>query len=153
MKIEIAKIPEDGKTFTGELSSEILDLQGDRLVRIEAPIRYELAVSLASEQVIVSGVVEVDAQLLCVRCADFFSTKLGDSSFLRAYEISPGLEFVDVTEDIREAVLLSIPAHPSCGPDEKGFCTHCGRDLNQVVYARLGPDEKGIWNTLDGLKL
>jgi len=153
LKIEIAKIPERGTTFSGELPAAILELEGERLVRIEAPIRYELEVSLVSEQVIVNGVVEVDAELLCVRCAELFSTKLGDSSFLRAYEILPGQEIVDVTEDIREAVLLSIPAHPSCDPDEKGFCAHCGKDLNQVVYAKVGPEDTGMWNRLDGLEL
>lgn len=153
MIIQIAKIPEDGRTYSGELASELLELEGDKFARVTEPIRYDLSVALASDQVIVSGSVEVPAELLCVRCAELFSTKLGDSSFLRTYEIEEGMESVDVTEDIREAILLSIPVHPACGADEKGFCTQCGRDLSQVVYARLGSDKSGTWDSLDRLKL
>jgi uncharacterized protein len=38
---------------------------------------------------------------------------------------------VDLTEVVRQALLLALPLHPLCRPDCRGLCARCGQDLNE----------------------
>jgi len=40
-------------------------------------------------------------------------------------------EYIDLSEDIRENLLLEVPARILCSEDCKGLCPHCGQDLNK----------------------
>lgn len=40
-------------------------------------------------------------------------------------------EYIDLTETIREILILSEPMKVLCRPDCKGLCPQCGADLNQ----------------------
>jgi uncharacterized protein len=76
-----------------------------------------------------------------------------DSSFLRAYEISGDTEFVDLTEDIREAVLLAIPSFPVCSTSCKGLCPQCGANLNEGPCACRPPPDDNPWSGLENLSI
>jgi uncharacterized protein len=39
---------------------------------------------------------------------------------------------IDITEVLRENVILSLPIKPLCSPDCRGLCAYCGTDLNQA---------------------
>ena len=38
---------------------------------------------------------------------------------------------VDLTEPVRQSVLLEIPMKPLCRPDCAGLCPHCGKNRNE----------------------
>ncbi len=149
--IEIPKLNPDGEWFEGEESPAILGLEDPR-VKVEGPIRYRMWAQPVSGKLVVKGGWEVGVALECGRCADFFSTSMADSSFLRDYEISGGVETVDVTPDIREDILLALPAYPVCRPDCQGLCPTCGKNLNEGPCA-CQPPGRLHWGSLDGLKL
>lgn len=151
MIIEIPKLHAEGDWFEGEEPVSILGLE-DAKVQLAKPIRYRLWAQPVSGKLVVKGEWELELALECGRCADFFSTTLGDSSFLRDYEISGGVETVDVTPDIREDVLLAIPAYPVCRDECRGLCPTCGKNLNGGACTCRPPG--GLhWGSLDGLKL
>lgn len=152
MIIEISKLNEDGEWFEGEESISILELEPDAHVRMDTPIHYRLWVQSVSGKLIVKGSWELPLAMQCGRCTDFYSTTLGDSSFLRDYEISGGLETVDVTPDLREDILLALPAYPVCREDCRGLCPTCGRNLNDGSCS-CPPPGSLRWGSLDGLKL
>lgn len=70
-----------------------------------------------------------------------------------AHRIEAGSDLVDMTDDLREAVLLGMPSFPLCSQDCKGLCPVCGQDLNkeECECARAGGDFR--WNALDNLDL
>ena len=149
--IEISKLNPDGEWFEGEEPAATLALD-DAKVRLEQPIRYRMWAQPVSDRLVVKGEWSLEVGLECGRCADFFSTSLVDSSFLRDYEISGGVETVDVTPDIREDILLAMPAYPVCREACRGLCPHCGANLNGGTCSCPPPD--GVhWGGLDGLKL
>jgi len=150
MIIEIPKLRPDGEWFEGEEDASILDVGGDAGMRTPNPIRYRLFAQPVSGKLVVRGEIEVGVEFRCVRCTDFFSTTVRESSFLRDYEISGGVETVDVTPDIREDVLLSLPSHPVCRDDCRGLCPHCGCNLNREPCS-CRPPEDARWGALDGL--
>lgn len=131
----------------------MLNLGQDRLVRAASPVRYDLFAERISGEVVVRGTLSLDLQLTCSRCTDLFSTTLEDSSFLRSYEAPEGVESVDLTDDIREDILLDLPAYPVCAPECKGLCPQCGKNLNTGPCLCRPPQEEGRWKALDGLKL
>ncbi len=40
-------------------------------------------------------------------------------------------EELDITEDIRDMVILSLPMKPLCSDTCKGLCPKCGTNLNE----------------------
>ena len=131
MLIELSRLAPAGSVFKGEHPAAILELEHDPLIRAEKPVKYDLAARLVSHEVLVQGRVSAEIDVKCARCAEFFSTLVEDSSFLCTYEIEPGQDSLDITEDIREAILLLVPAFPVCREDCRGVCMQCGRNLNE----------------------
>ena len=152
IRIETTQIGEDGYAVSGEEPGDLLDLARDPVARSNGPIRYQLAVEQAGQELIVRGQAEAPLMLRCSRCAQFFSTTARVSSFLHAYEWAEHPEFLDVSADVREDLLLEIPGFPLCREGCKGLCAQCGQDLNEGA-CRCVPPEKGPspWSALDGL--
>lgn len=58
---------------------------------------------------------------------------------------------LDLTEGLRQYILISEPTKPLCSPACAGLCPSCGADLNQGPCGCLpGADER--WSALAGLK-
>jgi uncharacterized protein len=153
MIIEIPKIGPDGSLYEGDEDATVVGLDGAPGVRPKGPLRYRLFAQIASRRLIVSGRVDWPVSLQCGRCACFFSTSASDSSFLRDYALRDGQVEVDVTDDLREAVLLALPNHPLCRESCAGRCPQCGKNLNSGRCGCRPPDAPGVWSGLDGLKL
>jgi uncharacterized protein len=110
---------------------------------------------VVSGRVVLRGKVGTPLALQCGRCAEFFSTWIADSDFLRDYPLREGQQELDVTEDLREAVLLHMPTYPICGDACRGLCPRCGRNLNEGPCA-CPPEERppsDVWRTLDDVNL
>lgn len=154
MIIDIPKIAEGGSTYQGELPPEIMDLAADKFVQPGGPISYALTAEIVSDQLIITGQLETTLKLMCAVCADFFSTSIRVSSFLRAYPLEAGQECLDLTDDIREDILLEVPNYPRGNIDAEGHCLTCGRDVNRLLKPN-GEDESppDCWGPLDNLKM
>lgn len=151
MKIDIPKISPDGSTYEGEDPPEVLDLEQDKFARAAGPVRYSLFAQKVAHELIVTGRIWAPVKLLCGRCGDFFSTTLEVSSFLRAYEFSDGQEELDLTPDIREDVLLELPAYPRCSWQGEGVCPFSGVNVSKLKLPDV-PQADDRWAALDVLK-
>ena len=151
--IHVARIPDDGEHLDGEEDGSMLELGDDPFARAGGPVRYQLFVQCVSGELVLRGTVGADLNLACARCGEFFSTTVSDSSFLRAYDISEGVESVDVMPDLREAILLYLPAFPQCKSDCAGLCPQCGANLNNGPCACASPSGGTQWDSLDSLQL
>ena len=150
IRIETTQIGEEGYSVSGEEPGELLDLDRDPVARSEGPIRYELTLERAGQELIVRGRIEAPLRLQCSRCAHFFSTTARVSSFLRAYEGAEHPEFLDVSADVREDLLLEIPGFPLCREGCKGLCAQCGQDLNEGACGCVPPEQgPSPWSALD----
>ena len=152
MIIETASIPQEGREFRGEDPRSILDLEDDENLRVEGHVCYRLRVNVVSGELIVRGEVSTDMAFRCSLCAGFFATKVRDSAFECVVDIADESESVDLTGDIREAMILSFPAYPVCRPDCRGLCAQCGANLNQGE-CHCRPPEDGRWDALSNLDI
>ena len=111
------------------------------MVGREEAMREELARCKASE----------DFTCVCVRCGRDFPWTAADGEVAFSLEVEAD-EFADLTEELRECIILSFPSNPLCSEDCKGLCPHCGADLNKGP-CHCRPTEGGDlrWGGLDGL--
>lgn len=153
MKILVARIPEEGSNYEGDDPGSIMQVENDAFIRNPGDVHYELYAQRVSDELIVRGKVDVGLELRCARCSEFFSTTVGVSDFLRAYPAPEGTDSVDITEDLREDILLHMPGFPLCGEGCKGVCPQCGADLNKGSCECKTGEGPNPWSALDGLNL
>jgi uncharacterized protein len=65
------------------------------------------------------------------------------------YYQGEGLLLEDV---LREQVLLALPLKAICREDCKGFCPHCGRNLNQEQCNCTEPLDDLRWSALKDIR-
>lgn len=137
-------------------------------------IKGTVEFSQVRPRVIARGVLETRATTSCVRCLQETVIEVA-ASVDAAYEdekqikhsrndiITPEEQiitpfngnWIQPETELREAILLDLPALPVCKPDCKGLCPYCGTNLNE---ADCNCDKSGMeissWkNALQGLKL
>jgi uncharacterized protein len=153
MKILVARIPEEGSHYKGDDPGSIMGLENDSFINEAGDVEYDLYAQHVSEELIVRGTVTAALDLRCARCTEFFSTTVTVSDFLRAYPAPEGTDSVDITEDMREELLLHIPGFPVCSEDCKGVCPQCGADLNKGACQCKKEAGPNAWSALDNLDL
>lgn len=128
MKINIARIPPDGMQVYEELDPVCADLNRDDIRFISS---LKVDVKLRKTVNVLSADVEVKSMVLssCSRCLkeeekDFSKT------FNLNYEIKKGDNFIDLSPEIREEIILGYPVKILCKDDCRGLCPKCGKDLN-----------------------
>ncbi len=62
--------------------------------------------------------------------------------------LSPGFQVIDLTEDVRQIIELSVPLKLLCKNNCAGLCPHCARNLNEEECdcRDLSPDSR--WEDL-----
>ncbi len=153
MKILVARIPEEGSNYEGNDPGSILQVDGETFIKDPSDVHYALYAQCVSDELVVRGVLSVDVGLQCARCSEFFSTTVGVSDFLRAYPAPKGTDSVDITEDLREELLLQVPGFPVCKEVCKGMCSQCGIDLNKGTCICKKEEGPTPWSALDDINL
>src|ERR1041385_5016892 len=120
MKVHIQQIPPGGLHLEGEEPSSILDLH-DENTRSTGPIAYSLDVGLSGGGLFAPGTLTVPVELQCVSCLDRSPFTLKVPDFACQVELT-GAETVDLTEYLREDILLALPPHPHCDWNGERVC-------------------------------
>lgn len=163
MKIQVGGLTDGvyGYRLSGDPASLGLDERFPNAVAVDATIEK------SGTQVFLSAKVKTEALFECDRCLSSFRSAL-ESSYRMYYVteessdrqidpvelqiVPPGFSVIDLHDDVRQTVLLSIPLKVLCSEDCKGLCPHCGANWN------LGPcncEETAVdprWEQLTKLK-
>ncbi len=150
--IDIARLARDGESVRGEIPSDLLAYDpSDFLFQPTGPLRYDLYVQQLGNELLVRGKVSEDFTCVCVRCGRDFPWTATDGEVAFSLEIDPG-EFADLTEELRECIILRFPSNPLCNADCKGLCPRCGADLNKGPCSCRSSRGDFRWGGLDGLE-
>lgn len=150
MRINVKRIPVDGERLRGTEPGAIIEV-ADADVAFAAPVEYELLAQVQGHALLVTGKVWTAATLRCSRCLQAFSHRLAADPFV-AHEELRGQDFVDLTPQIREDILLALPQRALCRSACRGLCPVCGVDLNEQTCG-CKPAREGLhWHALDQLK-
>ncbi len=180
MIIRLFEVPATGRDYDGEEPLEIIDVGEAESVRVLDPIVYHLNAVRVPGSLVVTGELATRAEFHCVRCDEAFIGSLRDPAFSSAWELTgDGMQWigrldddppeppekgqvlpplgrgetrdaVDLTDDIREAIILAFSGYPVCKPDCKGLCPSCGVNLNKQA-CRCAPSQDNRWASLNKL--
>lgn len=139
MKVYIERIPEEGLLLEGEESPRIIDI-GPSEERFKENIHISLKAYKITGKLIVGGVVWTDVVLICSLCSESFTYLIENKGFSYDCELE-GRDIIDLTEPIREDILIGLPITPLCQKDCKGLCVECGKNLN---FGKCGCLEKRV---------
>jgi len=151
MKINVKRIPADGEALRGTEPAAIMDID-EPDVRFESGIEYELLAQIQGHSLLVTGRLATPATLLCSRCLRRFELRLEVKHFVFMQELH-GEDFVDLTSQLREDILLELPQRALCRESCRGLCPQCGQDLNEGTCRCARPEWDAHWRALDRLKL
>ena len=130
MRVKLNDIPEEGLTLTEPFDPEGLNLQTPEL-KFVAPLKITARFQKERDAVVASVRAAGNVVLVCGRCLKLYE-KPYDGLFDLGYSIKD-MVFLDVTEDIRQEILLSYPVEYVCKEGCLGLCAHCGKNLNEGV--------------------
>lgn len=150
MKINLNDLPPEGAIIEGDLPPEILEATAEDSVRCDGPIHCRLRALVVSDELLVDGTLQAPLQLRCRRCDCRFAGKLDDLAYHYDLSLVSAPEYVDLTDDIREAIILAFPSYPICDPACKGLCPQCGANLNETT-CECKPPADNRWAALGGL--
>lgn len=154
MIVDVARLDRAGEKLEGETAEGLLELGDDPFIAPVGGMRYRLRAERVADELLIRGSVWQPVRCLCSRCAAPFETEAGDDEFVlsvpldaKAGETDPAeatvpavlsdgkTEYVDLTESVREAIILAFPSFPLCDEGCKGLCPVCGTNLNTGVCA------------------
>ena len=144
MRVFVSNIPEKGIKLN---TQEPLQVEGVKLI---GPVTVTLKVQKVGGRVFVDGGFSCSVELQCGCCLEVFVAGAG-SDFYVEYQLATTIdtegeyelcaseldvEFyegdeIDLTELVKEQVLLAIPMNPVCSRSCKGLCPVCGANRNK----------------------
>ncbi len=146
------------------------------LNRLEARnVRGDVKVTRLGDGLLVQGSVDAAVQFQCSRCLDTFDLPVDanlEEQFQPTVDVMTGYaiqraEFeendaafpidsnhmMDLTEPVRQALLVALPMKPLCREDCKGICVECGANLNEWDCGHVQAKANDRWTGLRELRL
>lgn len=128
MKIKINEKLKDGVELSESQDAGSLDLARDDLKFI-SPILLNVFITKDQDDLYAHVTAKGRIEAVCGRClcrVEFDFNKEFDFS----YDVK-GKTSLDITDDIRQEIILEYPLRLLCAPDCKGLCLICGKNLNE----------------------
>ncbi len=165
-----------GATRRLTVETSLLGLYNDEGEMVEAhEVKGEVKVTRLTEGLLVQGDVNAQVALECSRCLDDFLLPVDarlEEQFQPTIDIESGHpikraeyeqddnafmldpnHLMDLTEPIRQALLVALPMRPLCRDDCKGLCSLCGANRNFEDCGHVDEQTDSRWAGLRDLDL
>lgn len=150
-------------TIESEADAQEYELQG---ITVRDLMTVKMNIHKVKEEYYCQGIVRLPVEEECSRCLNLFDAELsGDFSFIvktgspevdaatvaedEIIYINTHEPVIDLTDTIRQSLVLAIPMKPLCSEDCRGLCPNCGANLNEETCECRLEDTDERW---DGLK-
>ena len=160
--IHLRDLEKESLRFDGEVEPDEVDWNlSDELIQAKGGLGYSLEIEKHEQNLLIQGQLSQSFVCECVRCLQSFTLPilLDAWSGFAALEGEDSLEVVndliDLTEILREDVLLALPQHPHCGPQCPGLADSAYVKVAPRLSAtdELSSGAKSAWDALDHLNL
>ena len=155
LQISMRDVPEAGRDVNGRIPlDEVLRLDDEARITAPYPLAYDLHVEKVHEDAVVRGTLETRLRCHCDRCLQTYDKPVEIRDVCYFFE-DVGEETIDLTDNVREDILLAFPQRLLCRPECKGLCPKCGQNLNRGTCSCPPPEqeESGPWDALDQLRI
>jgi uncharacterized protein len=127
----------------------------------------EATLEKTGNQFYLDAVVHATGAFQCDRCVAEFTVDLsprlrmiylwegGDAAHFDPAEvqiIAPGSTVIDITEDVRQTLMLAVPLKLLCRDSCKGLCPQCGKNLNEGRCACTDAPGDSRWERLRSIQ-
>ena len=132
------------------------------------PVEVDVVVDKTLRQVYLKSNIKTSGLFSCDRCIEEFE-RLVDTQYSTVYLydeqdngryvkdevqiIGPDTVFIDLSDDVRQMMLLSVPLKLLCKEDCKGLCPHCGVNRNAGACDCKDDVTDARWQGLEGLSI
>ena len=146
VKVDFRQIKPEGSEFTFAVSAEDVELSAEG-VEFPEPVELALTATKTGDEIIFQGAVTTTAELDCSRCLERFELPIRSKMQfviqlleMNSPQDSDDEDFIvlpkttqeyDLSERVREAILLELPLKPLCSVSCRGLCPMCGTNLNE----------------------
>ncbi len=153
LQVQVKNLPPEGEEVTGELTAAALEIPEDDRLSCPWPMPFFVRIFPVVGGLVVSGRVEFRLRCRCDRCLAYFTAAPPPVAIEHQY-LDFQADVLDLTEDVRDDILLTFPSRCLCRADCKGLCAGCGQNLNvrECGCGNESPDESP-WAALDSLRL
>lgn len=136
-----------GTSLTSDIDET--EVQLDDELKIIGPVKGHVRMRRVNQGLLVDGWVDLTLDSTCTRCLKQFEQPMHipfEERFYPTVDVVTGTPLppveeddvfsidehhqIDLTEAIRQTVLLAVPMVTLCQEDCAGLCAQCGRDLN-----------------------
>ena len=135
--IDVTRLDPSGEELVGEVDCVELD---EPFVKPFGGIRYRLTAQVFGTELLVRGHLEQDFDLVCSRCGKDFDDTVKVDDFTQSYELTEQTQEVDLTADVRERIILTLPTYPVC------------RESCPGIEQKEATPADDRWNVLDNLQ-
>lgn len=157
LKINISRLSEGRHHYS--LSTDASDVGLDE--RFSKPVAVEADLEKSNRQMFLQAESRTSGQFVCDRCLDQFSMDVASRHAILYIQGSPspgdriGTEevqylpldanMIDLGEDVRQFLILSLPLKMLCREDCAGLCPVCGANRNKVTCSCSTDDPDPRW--------
>jgi uncharacterized protein len=162
MKIQVGGLSEGVHRFHFDVPASEVGL-GDEFSGVQTNVDLDKT----PNQIMLKAAIHTAADFSCDRCNAPFTSPL-DSGYRMHYiwnqedvgqfdvaeiqVIPQGSTIIDITEDVRQTVLIAVPLKLLCREDCLGLCPFCGKDLNEGPCACRPEEVDTRWEKLRALQ-
>ena len=151
--VDLERLKEGGELLEGETSPDIVDLEDNvGFVAAQGGIVYKFNIEAIGTELLVRGSLLQRFSCRCSFCDRNFNLEVKESRFIDSFEINEEISFLDLTDEIREVIILNLPAYPRCSESCKGLCGICGVNLNKSGCECNKDHADDRWSAFDALK-
>ncbi len=159
MKINISNLSEGVHEYEFEENPSSIELDE----RFSRPVVAKVGIEKRRRQLFLTGHIKTFGKFVCDRCLDNFEKEIEvDYRMTYVYDMEDAGEIdrgeitvihtstneINIAEDVREYILLSVPLKLLCKDDCAGLCSTCGANLNQGACGCPKEDIDPRWEKL-----
>ena len=163
VKLKYAVIPEGHSKFETDANAADIDLLESSEFTNPVHIAYDF--NKVSNDVFVKTVLTTAVDLICDVCLDSYELNLNeavdilltkdkdivDQSEEDVYLVADSTTDIDITDSVRQSLLLAIPFKKTCRQNCKGLCPICGTNLNHRQCSCIEKKMDSRWEALKNI--
>ena len=151
--IPLEEFPEEGLRIEGEADGALFGIDNTG-AQSTGPLSYSLEAQLYDSELVLRGSISAPFLLRCDRCLREFEYTVAIDDLTLSCD-GKGKVAADVTEELREEVLLELPGYPKCeisGLECEINDTFCDFRLDKDPQSGVdsaAPSSESVWDALD----
>ncbi len=151
MILQLANLTDAGSAFSGSEPVSVLvwpEIPGE-IIRPAGSLDWNIRAKLFGDELFIEGEASAPFSGICARCGCDLDLVVAETLCF-SLDVS-GIAEVDLTSEIRDAILLALPNHPVCAPTCRGRCSRCGKLLAEGDCDCREAADGSLWNVFDDL--